>query len=72
MVILFDTALPGFYFDAEKNRYFPIKNPIPGSSSKKPKITTPKSPQTDQVLWKFLNSGTVLMLNWIELNTEQF
>ncbi|CAL5184442.1 unnamed protein product [Lathyrus oleraceus] len=41
-------ALPGFYFDAEKNRYFPIKNPIPGSSSKKPKITTPKSPQTDQ------------------------
>ncbi|XP_058197752.1 uncharacterized protein LOC131313454 isoform X2 [Rhododendron vialii] len=24
--------LPGFYFDAEKNRYFPIKGPIPGSS----------------------------------------
>ncbi|CAL5365393.1 unnamed protein product [Camellia sinensis] len=24
--------LPGFYFDAEKNRYFAIKGPIPGSS----------------------------------------
>ncbi|KAJ7969388.1 DDB1-and CUL4-associated factor 4 [Quillaja saponaria] len=31
--------LPGFYYDAEKNRYFPIKGPIPGatrSSSAKP------------------------------------
>ncbi|KAL2340122.1 hypothetical protein Fmac_008062 [Flemingia macrophylla] len=36
--------LPGFYYDPEKNRYFPIKGPIPGSSSK-PK-TTLKSPQT--------------------------
>ncbi|KAF7840268.1 DDB1- and CUL4-associated factor 4 isoform X2 [Senna tora] len=26
------TELPGFYYDAEKNRYFPIKGPIPGSS----------------------------------------
>ncbi|OMO68874.1 hypothetical protein CCACVL1_19784 [Corchorus capsularis] len=25
--------LPGFYYDAEKNRYFPIKPRIPGSSS---------------------------------------
>nr|DAD44103.1 TPA_asm: hypothetical protein HUJ06_002333 [Nelumbo nucifera] len=24
--------LPGFYYDPEKNRYFPIKGPIPGSS----------------------------------------
>ncbi|KAL8101446.1 hypothetical protein AgCh_033370 [Apium graveolens] len=24
--------LPGFYYDAEKNRYFPVKGPIPGSS----------------------------------------
>ncbi|CAI0546221.1 unnamed protein product [Linum tenue] len=24
--------LPGFYYDAEKNRYFPLKGPIPGSS----------------------------------------
>ncbi|KAL9245666.1 hypothetical protein vseg_019291 [Gypsophila vaccaria] len=27
--------LPGFYFDPEKNRYFPIKGPIPGTSRKK-------------------------------------
>ncbi|PON42881.1 Guanine nucleotide-binding protein, beta subunit [Parasponia andersonii] len=24
--------LPGFYYDVEKNRYFPIKGPIPGSA----------------------------------------
>ncbi|KAK7303833.1 hypothetical protein RJT34_14750 [Clitoria ternatea] len=37
--------LPGFYYDPEKRRYFPIKGPIPGSSSK---VKTPilKSPQT--------------------------
>ncbi|KAK9156198.1 hypothetical protein Sjap_003678 [Stephania japonica] len=32
--------LPGFYYDPEKNRYFPIKGPIPGSASsrfRKPK-----------------------------------
>ncbi|KAL3379921.1 hypothetical protein AABB24_000529 [Solanum stoloniferum] len=27
--------LPGFFYDAEKNRYFPIKGPIPGSSKKR-------------------------------------
>ncbi|KAK4346728.1 hypothetical protein RND71_033067 [Anisodus tanguticus] len=27
--------LPGFYYDEEKNRYFPIKGPIPGSSKKR-------------------------------------
>ncbi|XP_014498760.1 uncharacterized protein LOC106759894 isoform X1 [Vigna radiata var. radiata] len=37
--------LQGFYYDPEKNRYFPIKGPIPGSSSK-PKNPTPKAPQT--------------------------
>ncbi|KAK9067444.1 hypothetical protein SSX86_014773 [Deinandra increscens subsp. villosa] len=26
--------LPGFYYDAEKNRYFPLKSPIPGASSR--------------------------------------
>ncbi|KAK4782767.1 hypothetical protein SAY86_007141 [Trapa natans] len=25
--------IPGFYYDKEKNRYFPIKGPIPGSKS---------------------------------------
>lgn len=24
--------LPGFYYDAQKNRYFPLKGPIPGCS----------------------------------------
>ncbi|XP_004488222.2 uncharacterized protein [Cicer arietinum] len=38
--------LPGFYFDTEKNRYFPIKGPIPGSSSSKNKTTIPKPSQT--------------------------
>ncbi|TKY72650.1 DDB1- and CUL4-associated factor 4 [Spatholobus suberectus] len=37
--------LPGFYYDPEKNRYFPIKGRIPGSSSK-PKTPTLKPPQT--------------------------
>ncbi|XP_068480836.1 uncharacterized protein [Phaseolus vulgaris] len=37
--------LPGFYFDPVKNRYFPIKGPIPGSSSTH-KNPTPKAPQT--------------------------
>ncbi|KAJ8567405.1 hypothetical protein K7X08_019613 [Anisodus acutangulus] len=27
--------LPGFYYDEEKNRYFPIKGPIPGTSKKR-------------------------------------
>ncbi|KAL3523194.1 hypothetical protein ACH5RR_016028 [Cinchona calisaya] len=27
--------IPGFYYDEEKNRYFPIKGPIPGSSRKR-------------------------------------
>ncbi|XP_038689026.1 uncharacterized protein LOC119988160 [Tripterygium wilfordii] len=35
--------LPGFYYDAEKNRYFPIKGPIPGSS-RSSSSTTRKEP----------------------------
>ncbi|GAB2234452.1 hypothetical protein Droror1_Dr00003706 [Drosera rotundifolia] len=37
--------LPGFYYDAEKNRYFPIKGPIPGSSRKS--ATAQKDPSVD-------------------------
>ncbi|XP_031285403.1 uncharacterized protein LOC116144088 isoform X2 [Pistacia vera] len=33
--------LPGFYYDAEKNRYFPIKGPIPGTS--RPRIPSASS-----------------------------
>ncbi|XP_051128552.1 uncharacterized protein LOC127249665 isoform X2 [Andrographis paniculata] len=39
--------LPGFYYDAEKNRYFPLKGPIPGSSPKPPPM--PPSSRTKQV-----------------------
>ncbi|KAI0527386.1 hypothetical protein KFK09_002986 [Dendrobium nobile] len=28
--------LPGFYFDPDKNRYFPIKGPLPGSKRARP------------------------------------
>ncbi|XP_021850780.1 uncharacterized protein [Spinacia oleracea] len=35
--------LPGLYFDPDKNRYFPIKGRIPGSSSK-PKPLPPQNP----------------------------
>ncbi|KAI8000132.1 DDB1- and CUL4-associated factor 4 [Camellia lanceoleosa] len=38
--------LPGFYFDAEKNRYFPIKGPIPGSSRNTSSASTSYSSTT--------------------------
>lgn len=31
--------LPGFYFDSEKNRYFPIRGPIPGSRAATPGVS---------------------------------
>ncbi|EEF32267.1 hypothetical protein RCOM_0128070 [Ricinus communis] len=34
--------LAGFYYDAEKNRYFPLKGPIPGSSSSSSKNNAQK------------------------------
>ncbi|XP_021982609.1 uncharacterized protein LOC110878576 isoform X1 [Helianthus annuus] len=37
--------LPGFYYDAEKNRYFPLKSPIPGSSSSRPSSSASTSAQ---------------------------
>ncbi|TXG48400.1 hypothetical protein EZV62_027694 [Acer yangbiense] len=41
--------LPGFYFDTEKNRYFPIKGPIPGTS--RSRCTAPKpNPKPTQVI----------------------
>lgn len=46
--------LPGFYYDAEKNRYFPIKGPIPGSSrassSAAAQKPTPKSTRVYTIL----------------------
>ncbi|XP_027362377.1 DDB1- and CUL4-associated factor 4 isoform X2 [Abrus precatorius] len=42
--------LPGFYYDPEKNRYFPIKGPIPGSSSKtkNPPLKSPQIPSNQE------------------------
>ncbi|KAI3455768.1 hypothetical protein Pfo_012431 [Paulownia fortunei] len=46
--------LPGFYYDAEKNRYFPYKGPIPGSSPKPPSIPPPSDPkQADSLCQRF-------------------
>ncbi|CAN1327915.1 DDB1- and CUL4-associated factor 4 [Linum perenne] len=39
--------LPGFYYDEEKNRYFPIKGRIPGSS-RAPDGRNPKKAKTSQ------------------------
>ncbi|CAN1225703.1 DDB1- and CUL4-associated factor 4 [Linum grandiflorum] len=40
--------LPGFYYDAVKNRYFPLKGRIPGSSSSFPDSQNPKKAKTSQ------------------------
>ncbi|XP_078428693.1 transducin/WD40 repeat-like superfamily protein [Wolffia australiana] len=37
--------IPGFYFDAEKNRYFPIKGPIPGSGRRRPVVPAVEAAQ---------------------------
>lgn len=60
--------LPGFYYDAEKNRYFPIKGPIPGakrntaSHNKRP---LPKPNETidkgDDALRRKRSKATVLL-----------
>ncbi|CAN6196632.1 unnamed protein product [Urochloa humidicola] len=36
--------LPGFYYDPEKNRYFPIRGPIPGASTRRPPPPAPPTP----------------------------
>ncbi|KAJ1287361.1 hypothetical protein BS78_02G004000 [Paspalum vaginatum] len=36
--------LPGFYYDPEKNRYFPIKGPIPGAATRRPPAPAPAPP----------------------------
>nr|CAB3451676.1 unnamed protein product [Digitaria exilis] len=36
--------LPGFYYDPEKNRYFPIKGPIPGATARRPPRPDPPTP----------------------------
>ncbi|XP_061965697.1 uncharacterized protein LOC133689714 [Populus nigra] len=39
--------LPGFYYDKEKNRYFPLKGPIPGSSRPSSSSNNVKKPSTN-------------------------
>ncbi|WCJ33277.1 Transducin/WD40 repeat-like superfamily protein [Euphorbia peplus] len=41
--------LPGFYFDSDKNRYFPLKGPIPGSSSSSSAYDAPKPTEAIKV-----------------------
>jgi len=36
--------LPGFYYDPEKNRYFPIRAPIPGAAVRRPPPPAPAVP----------------------------
>lgn len=46
----FFSELPGFYYDEEKNRYFPIKGPIPGAKSSSSSRTKQKpDPKPEQV-----------------------
>jgi hypothetical protein len=49
-LIFFFSELPGFYYDEEKNRYFPIKGPIPGAKSSSSSRTKQKpEPKPEQV-----------------------
>ncbi|XP_019240311.1 PREDICTED: DDB1- and CUL4-associated factor 4 isoform X2 [Nicotiana attenuata] len=54
--------LPGFYYDAEKNRYFPIKGPIPGSSKKRksPPPPIPSNKEKDKGKCTKLRSNKLL------------
>jgi len=36
--------LPGFYYDPGKNRYFPIRGPIPGAATRRPPPPAPPTP----------------------------
>ncbi|RCV09127.1 hypothetical protein SETIT_2G001300v2 [Setaria italica] len=36
--------LPGLYYDPEKNRYFPIRGPIPGAAAHRPPPPAPPTP----------------------------
>ncbi|CAN1327916.1 DDB1- and CUL4-associated factor 4, partial [Linum perenne] len=46
-IVTVSAELPGFYYDEEKNRYFPIKGRIPGSS-RAPDGRNPKKAKTSQ------------------------
>ncbi|CAL5387395.1 unnamed protein product [Camellia sinensis] len=53
--------LLGFYFDAEKNRYFPIKGPIPGSSRNSSSASTSYSSIQVQSEWQCREANGFLL-----------
>ncbi|KAL4279016.1 hypothetical protein GQ457_03G000460 [Hibiscus cannabinus] len=65
--------LPGFYYDAAKNRYFPIKPRIPGSSSVPPSQNKPL-PSTLRAtkLCPQTRAATSRLLHLRELNGDAF
>ncbi|KAL0352633.1 UNVERIFIED_CONTAM: hypothetical protein Sangu_0844600 [Sesamum angustifolium] len=55
--------LPGFYYDAEKNRYFPYKGPIPGSSLKPLSIPSPSHPKQGASILCGLRNGAIMTID---------
>lgn len=63
--------LPGFYYDAEKNRYFPIKGPIPGTSRPRIPSTSTQNPlsnSTQPAKFSWTGERTSKLLQVRELN----
>ena len=60
--------LPGFYYDKEKNRYFPIKGPIPGSSRSSSvaiaQETTPKSTRVCILFFLRVPNKVLILWGW--------
>ncbi|XVE67579.1 hypothetical protein DITRI_Ditri08aG0171700 [Diplodiscus trichospermus] len=68
--------LPGLYYDAEKNRYFPIKPRIPGSSSHSHASQFQKNPLSSSIqatkLFSQTSPPTSRLLHLRELNGDAF
>ncbi|KAJ9709429.1 hypothetical protein PVL29_001078 [Vitis rotundifolia] len=63
--------LPGFYYDVEKNRYFPIKAPIPGSSSSSTRLNKPPSlPKSGNNICKRIGIRAAKLLRSRELHGD--
>eukprot|EP00261_Vitis_vinifera_P035488 XP_019076731.1 PREDICTED: uncharacterized protein LOC100266712 isoform X3 [Vitis vinifera] len=63
--------LPGFYYDVEKNRYFPIKAPIPGSSSSSTRLNKPPSlPKSGNNICKRIGIRAAKLLQSRELHGD--
>ncbi|XP_022748887.1 uncharacterized protein LOC111298445, partial [Durio zibethinus] len=68
--------LPGLYYDAEKNRYFPIKPRIPGSFSQSHASQFQKNPLSSSIqatkLRPHTSTSTSRLLHLRELNSDAF